>query len=187
MAVWQQKNQKELTPEQIQKKVFRKTLEPELLPPADSEHVSDPAQLLLTPEPKHTPNRKRSELLSLRLTPEELAFLNERAQAAGMSRTDFILAACRGEMIVVVDGVQELYQELRKQGVNFNQAVRWAKAWRSTNLAELAESRRKCYEVQETIARFIDFWNVKLLKKKEEKGNANIDNQSIEGDAGESN
>lgn len=152
-----------------------------------SEPASDAAQLALAPESKHAPNRKRSELLSLRLTPEELAFLNEKAQAAEMSRTDFILAACRGDMIVVVDGAQELYQELRKQGVNLNQAVRWAKSWKSTNLLELVDAQRKCYEAQEAVARFIDFWNVKLIKKKEEKGNADIDNQGIEGDAGESN
>lgn len=156
-------------------------------PAPTSEYVLVPAQLTPAPEPKHTPNRKRSELLSLRLTPEELAFLNERAQAAGMSRTDFILSACRGDLIVVVDGIRELYQELRKQGVNFNQAVRWAHAWKSTNLLELIESQKKCYEVQEAVARFIDFWNVKLLKKKEGKDDANIDNQSIEGHAGESN
>ena len=61
---------------------------------------------------KQDPQRRRSEVMKLRLTPEELAYLTEQAEVAGVSRTDYIMAAAKGSPVIVIDDVPKLLQEL---------------------------------------------------------------------------
>lgn len=126
------------------------------------------------PEPsaerKTEPQRRRSENLRLRLTPEELAYLNEQASLAGMSKTDYIMAAAEGSPVIVIDEVPQLLVELRRQGVNLNQLVRLANETHSVDLPELKAAVQHCLEVQTEIMRMCDTWNMKFRKKTETKG-----------------
>ena len=120
--------------------------------------------------PKPEPVRRRSENLRLRLTPEELAYLTEQANAAGMSRTDYIMAAAEGSPVIVIDEVPKLLMELRRQGANLNQMVRLAHQTHSVDLPELKAAVQRCAEAQAEVVRMCDHWNMKLRKETEKKG-----------------
>ena len=118
-------------------------------------------------EPKPEPQRRRSETMKLRLTPDELAYLTEQAELAGMSRTDYIMAAAKMQPVIVIDNVPQLLQELRREGANLNQAVRLAHQTRSVELPALKEALQRCAEAQAEVVRMCDFWNMKLRQKGE--------------------
>lgn len=125
------------------------TLDPELQeePPAERK-----------PEPK----RRRSEVLKLRLTPEELAYLTDRAKAAGMNRTDFILASVEGAPMIVIDEAPQLLLELRRQGNNLNQLVHLAHEKQSPNLPQLQAAVQCCVEAQAEIVRMCTDWGAMI-------------------------
>lgn len=135
--------------------------------------IEQPITAPVEPEPappKPEPVRRRSENLRLRLTPDELAYLTEQAELAGMSRTDYIMAAAQGSPVIVIDNVPQLLQELRRQGANLNQAVRLAHQTRSVELPALKEALQRCAEAQAEVVRMCDYWNMKLRKESEKKG-----------------
>lgn len=116
---------------------------------------------------KQDPQRRRSEVMKLRLTPEELAYLTEQAEAAGVSRTDYIMAAAKGSPVIVIEDIPKLLQELRRQGANLNQMVRLAHQEQSTNLPELMAAVDRCVKTQAEITMLCHHWHVKLFEKTE--------------------
>lgn len=114
---------------------------------------------------KPEPHRRRSETMKLRLTPEELEYLTQQAETAGMSRTDYIMATAKGSPVIVIDDVPQLLLELRRQGANLNQAVRLAHQAHSADLPELQAAVQRCSEAQAEIRRMCDYWNMKLRKE----------------------
>lgn len=130
---------------------------------------------------KPEPKRRRSETMKLRLAPDELEYLTQQAETAGMSRTDYIMAAATGSPVIVIDEVPQLLLELRRQGANLNQMVRLAHQTHSTNLPELMAAVQRCAEAQAEVVRMCDYWNMKLRKEDEEHGDHN--DQGLEGDA----
>ena len=138
-------------------------------PAADLEQMT-PAPEPPADEPKPEPLRRRSETMKLRLTPEELAYLTDQANAAGMSRTDYIMAAAEGSPVIVIDEVPKLLMELRRQGANLHQMVRLAHQTHSADLPELRAAVQRCAEAQAEIVRMCDHWNMKLRKESEKKG-----------------
>ena len=79
-----------------------------------------------------------------------------------MTKTDYIMAAAEGSPVIVIDEVPQLLVELRRQGVNLNQAVRLANETHSADLPELKAAVQRCLEVQTEIMRMCDTWNMKL-------------------------
>lgn len=116
------------------------------------------------PEPK----RRRSETLKLRLTPEELSLLTERANEAGMSRTDYIMAAVAAEPVIVIDEVPKLIAELRKQGVNLNQAIRMAYQTGSADFEEIKAAVKLCADAQKEVLELCERWDMKLRNQEGE-------------------
>ena len=138
--------------------------------------------------PKSEPARRRSEVMKLRLSPDELEYITEQARSAGVSRTDYLVAAAKGTPIIVINDVPRLLKELRKEGVNLNQAVRLAHETGSVELPELQIALLRCAEAQAEIVRMCDFWNMKLRKLQEEVNeNGNHNDQSIESNPDEGN
>lgn len=76
------------------------------------------------PVSKPKPNRRRSERLSLSLTPDEKVMIRSAAEDAGMSQTDFIIASVKRTRIVVITALPEALLELSRQGNNLNQIAR---------------------------------------------------------------
>ncbi len=70
--------------------------------------------------------RKRQHQLLFRLSNEELALFNAKQSASGLNKTNFLLSLLKSATIKVYafeDSARQLYNELRKIGVNLNQVA----------------------------------------------------------------
>lgn len=151
--------------------------EPEVLPisePVEEEKKSKPA-----------PNRERSEVLWLRLTPEEKEELQQLADQAGMNRTDFIMASVRREPIVVFPAAREILSELRKQGTNLNQMAKVANTKGQIDTQhELEELIAESTLLREKLVQACDQWEAVIIREKGVKPRGNCKDGSKQSDAG---
>ena len=70
--------------------------------------------------------RKRQHQLLFRLTDTELALFNSKQSASGLNKTEFLLSLLKSATIKVFafeSSAKQLYNELRKIGVNLNQVA----------------------------------------------------------------
>ena len=64
---------------------------------------------------------KKSEIITLRVTPRIKRIIQEQAKAAGLTVTDYLCYSGLGKEIVRVDGLEQVLTELKAQGRNINQ------------------------------------------------------------------
>lgn len=86
--------------------------------------------------------RKRRNSIIIRLSDEELAELNKATEKSGLTRTDFFMKVLHGANIVVIPDLQNVFVELKKQGVNLNQALRFT--YQTGYQSEFESAIRKC-------------------------------------------
>lgn len=113
------------------------------------------------------PQRRRSETLKIRLTPEELSLLTERAHEAGMTKTDYIMTAAATHPVIVIDEVPKLIAELRRQGVNLNQAIRMAYQTGSADFEEIKAAVKLCTDAQKEVLDLCERWNMRLRNQED--------------------
>ena len=91
---------------------------------------------------------KKSEIITLRVTPRTKKTLQELAQSAGLTVTDYLCYSGLGKEIVQVEGLEQVLSELKAQGRNLNQLTTLANMGRVTVLKgdALAENYGKIYE-----------------------------------------
>ena len=65
--------------------------------------------------------KKKTEIITARMTPADKEAIYKRAKAAGMTITDYLTTCALGKEIVRVDGLDDLLSELKAQGRNLNQ------------------------------------------------------------------
>ena len=65
--------------------------------------------------------KKKTKIITARMTPEDKNAIYQRAKAAGMTVTDYLTTCALGKEIVRVDGLDNLLSELKAQGRNLNQ------------------------------------------------------------------
>ena len=65
--------------------------------------------------------KRKTELVTLRVTPRTKQVLKERAADANMTLTDYLCVCGLGRRIVRVDGLDAVLSELKAQGRNLNQ------------------------------------------------------------------
>jgi len=65
--------------------------------------------------------KKKTEIITARMTPADKKAIHQRAKAAGMTVTDYLTACALGKEIVRVEGLDDLLSELKAQGRNLNQ------------------------------------------------------------------
>lgn len=65
--------------------------------------------------------KKKTEIITARMTPADKKAVHQRAKAAGMTITDYLTTCALGKEIVRVDGLDDLLSELKAQGRNLNQ------------------------------------------------------------------
>lgn len=133
---------------------------------------------MVKPKEKTRPkvNRKRSKTFGMCLTPEELQELNDGAQNAGMSRTDFIMACVRESNIIVMEGLPEILRELQYQGNNLNQLTRRINSRQHVSMEEIELTSYACMSAYTGLTRFVDQYEVRIKKLQEDKENANHHN-----------
>ena len=91
---------------------------------------------------------KKTEIITLRVTPRVKEAIRERARAAGLTVTDYLCYSGLGKEIVRVEGLEQVLSELKAQGRNLNQLTTLANMGRVTVLKvdALAENYGKIYE-----------------------------------------
>ena len=65
--------------------------------------------------------KKKTEIITARMTPADKKAIYQRAKAAGMTVTDYLTTCALGKDIVRIDGLDDLLSELKAQGRNLNQ------------------------------------------------------------------
>ena len=114
--------------------------------------------------------RKRCERLSICLTPDEKKIIQSRANTAGVSMTDFIVASVRNERITVVTGLTDLLLELLQQGRNLNQIGRSLNSGGYISSSDFGNTCKACQKAYFELVHFVDECNVRI--KREENQNA---------------
>ena len=75
---------------------------------------------------------KKSEIITLRVTPRTKETIRERAKAAGLTVTDYLCYSGLAKEIVRVEGLEQVLSELKAQGRNLNQLTTLANMGRIT-------------------------------------------------------
>ena len=65
--------------------------------------------------------KKKTEIITARMTPADKKAITQNAKAAGMTVTDYLTTCALGKEIVRVDGLNDLLSELKAQRHNLNQ------------------------------------------------------------------
>lgn len=78
--------------------------------------------------------KKKTEIITARMTPANKKVIHQRARAAGMTITNYLTTCALGKQIIRVDGLDEILSELKAQGRNLNQLTTLANMGRLTVL-----------------------------------------------------
>lgn len=65
--------------------------------------------------------QKKTEIVTIRMTPTMKSFVQHLAQKAGMTVTDYMTVCALSKEIIRVDGLDKVLSELKAQGRNLNQ------------------------------------------------------------------
>lgn len=65
--------------------------------------------------------KRKTEIVTIRMTPAMKSLVQHLAQEAGMTVTDYMTVCALGKEIVRVEGLGEVLSELKAQGRNLNQ------------------------------------------------------------------
>ena len=65
--------------------------------------------------------KKKTAIITARMTPADKKAIYQRAKAAGMTVTDYLTTCALGKDIVRINGLDGLLSELKAQGRNLNQ------------------------------------------------------------------
>ena len=76
--------------------------------------------------------KKKTAIITARMTPENKRKIEDRAADAGMTVTDYLTTCALGNKIVRVDGLDTILTELKAQGRNLNQLTVLANMGRVT-------------------------------------------------------
>ena len=98
--------------------------------------------------------KKKTEIITARMTPVDKKAIRQRAKSAGMTVTDYLTTCALGREIVRVDGLDDLLSELKAQGRNLNQLTTLANMGRITVLRGddlISEYARLCDTVNTLI------------------------------------
>ncbi len=65
--------------------------------------------------------KRKTEIITARITPADKAHIKRLAKKVGMTVTDYIVACSMGKEIIRVEGLDDILTELKAQGRNLNQ------------------------------------------------------------------
>ena len=65
--------------------------------------------------------KKKTAIITARMTPQTKAEIQHRDQQAGMTVTDYLVTCALDKEIIQVNGLDEILSELKAQGRNLNQ------------------------------------------------------------------
>ena len=99
--------------------------------------------------------KKKTEIITARMTPADKKVIQQRARAAGMTVTDYLTTCALGKEIVRVEGLDSLLSELKTQGRNLNQLTTLANMGKLTVLRgdDLIDGYTKLFDALGTLVR----------------------------------
>lgn len=99
--------------------------------------------------------KRKTSILTARLTPAEKAAIERKAKQANMTVTDYIVKSALGKKVLLTQGLDEILSELKAQGRNLNQLTKLANMGRITlvDATNLEKTYTSLYELMEQI-----FW-----------------------------
>ena len=99
--------------------------------------------------------KRKTDIVTMRMTPRTKEQLRQRAQDAGMTLTDYLCICGLGQEIVRVDGLDAVLSELKAQGRNLNQLTTLANMGRITVVRgdELIETYTDLCEAVRSLAK----------------------------------
>lgn len=98
----------------------------------------------------------KGKQIHIRVTDEEYNFIKERSKKANLTMTDFIMKSVGNKKIVVISSYREVFDEIRKIGININQI---AKNW-NMGLGE----KRDIDDIQKFM---VEIWRLLRYSKQE--------------------
>lgn len=99
-------------------------------------------------------NRTRNRIINFRCTEGEYDLITSKIDASGRTKTEFLLDTLLDKEIVIYLGMKEVLTELKREGINLNQALRFANH-DQMRLPELNEAIRNCNELY---LKFLKLW-----------------------------
>ena len=99
--------------------------------------------------------KKKTAIITARMTPQTKAETQHRAKQAGMTVTDYLVTCALDKEIIQVNGLDEILSELKAQGRNLNQLTTLANMGRIQFLRsdELIDRYADLYQRMTGIAR----------------------------------
>ena len=99
--------------------------------------------------------KKKTEIITARMTPADKKAIHQRARASGMTVTDYLTTCALDKEIVRVDGLDDLLSELKAQGRNLNQLTTLANMGRITVLRgdDLVQEYTRLCDVMSVLVR----------------------------------
>lgn len=99
--------------------------------------------------------KKKTAIITARMTPKTKAEIHRLAKQAGMTVTDYIVTCALNKEIVRVNGLEEVMTELKAQGRNLNQLTTLANMGRIQVLRsdELMDRYADLCEILSSISR----------------------------------
>ena len=112
-------------------------------------------------------NRQRDNQIIIRFSDDELAELNEAITKSGLSKTDFFIQVMRQGNIIILSDLKEICIELKRQGINLNQAMRY---YHETGVEEeIRTAIYNCNELYESAKNIVLSADNKIQKAKRKK------------------
>ena len=99
-------------------------------------------------------NRKRKNHVGFRCTDDELAKIEEKMAETGLGQTDLFLRLLDEKNIVIVHDLKPLLLELKRQGANLNQILRYTHNDKRY-LPHLDDAVKNCDEIYKKL---FEFW-----------------------------
>ncbi len=90
-------------------------------------------------------NRTRNRIINFRCTDAEYDFIDEKIELSGRTKTDFLLDTLKQKEIIVYPGLDKILLELKREGVNLNQALRYANS--GIGVEELKIAIKNCNDL----------------------------------------
>ena len=96
------------------------------------------------------PNKNKSSIISFRVTPEEKALLEEKSYGHYRLMSDYIRDCVFKKEIVVINGLDEFADELRRIGNNLNQLTRAVNSGYA-EVIDLDETKKEVKELWQSL------------------------------------
>lgn len=100
-------------------------------------------------------NRIRNKQIVIRMTEKEYQQIKIKVEQSGMTQQEYLIKACTGKKIIVVDGIRELTIELKRIGNNLNQIARACNEGRANCKSEISEIERGLADVWQLLRRLV--------------------------------